>query len=185
MDWSQLRAEFEQLQEPLRFTRLDYQWGAAGVYYRLAGGTNTNAIRRFELLSGIAGARLAELPSDVVCEEVLAAPDPASKWYEALRQYAGSFEFGFPGMQTNEAGENLGSIYSGSLNTPAESSSLVCLRFLAISAQHTHAQAVVPPTPVPRFGRINAWLKREAEHRGYLWAIGGFVLTVVLAALAL
>lgn len=181
-DWSQLRTEFETLREPLRLYRLDYQWGAAGIYYRLAGGSSSHATRRFEILSDIASHKLLELPEGTVSQAVLDAPNPASRWYETLRHHSGAFEFGFVGKQTDEAGTDHGNIYTGTLSLPAESSALVCLKFSSLS--------VTTPTSVSKnsktvWSRVNMFLKKEAEHRGNLWLVLGFVIMAILAALAL
>lgn len=182
-DWSKLRAEFEVLRDALRFYRLDYQWGDAGVYYRLAGGGSWHATRRFEILADIAGRKLQELPEGTVVQAVLDASDPASRWYEALRHYSGTFEFGFVGIQTDDAGTDHGNIYTGTLSLPAESSALVCLQF-------SNLPATVVPTPSAEgaktcWSRVNTFLKQEAEHRGYLWLVIGFFITAALAVLAL
>lgn len=186
MDWLQLRSEFEALREPLRLTRLDYQWGAAGIYYRLAGGGISSATRQFEVLAGIAGSKLTSLPAGAIDDPASTVSDSASRWYEALRQYSGAFEFGFVGTQTNEAGEDLGRIYSGTLNTPAESSALLCLKLSTVPMPQP--AAIPDPQPVEHLGvldRMERYLRKEAEERRYLWLIIAFLVTVLLAALAL
>ena len=178
-DWSELKAEFEALRDALRFYRLDYQWGAAGTYYRLAGGGSSHVTRRFEVLSDIAGRKLLELPEGTLQLAVLQASDASSRWHEALRYHTGAFEFGFMGKQTDEAGSDLGNIYTGTLRLPAESSALLCLRFSSLP--------VVPPPPskTGAVARVNRFLHQEAEKRGYFWLVVGFVVSAVLAVLAL
>jgi hypothetical protein len=180
-EWSELRTEFESLREALRFYRLDYQWGSAGTYYRLAGGGSSHATRRFELLSDIAGRKLLELPAETIGEAVLQAPDAISRWYEVLRHNAGAFEFGLVGTQTNYAGTNLGNIYTGTLSLPAESSALVCLQFSIVPAVATAAAENENTT----LALVNRFLSREAEKRGYLWLVIGFIFTAALAMLSL
>lgn len=179
-EWSELKAEFEALRDAMRFYRLDYQWGSAGIYYRLAGGGSSHATRRFEVLADIAGQKLLELPEGTLQQAVLQAPDASSRWHEALRYHSGAFEFGFMGKQTDEAGADLGNIYTGTLNLPAESSALLCLQFSSLPV-------VTPVTPgkAGALARVNKFLHREAEQRGYLWLFVGFVVSVVLAVLAL
>lgn len=179
-EWSELKAEFEALREALRFYRIDYQWGAAGIHYRLAGGGSSHATRRLEVLADIAGRKLLDLPEGTLQPAVIQASDASSRWYEALRYHSGAFEFGFVGKQTDEAGADLGNIYTGTLNLPAEESALLCLQFSSLPV----ATSVTPG----RFGalaRVNQFLHREAEHRGYFWLFVGFVVSVVLAVLAL
>lgn len=182
MNWAELRTEFEALREALCFYRLDYQWGAAGTYYRLAGGGRSHAIRRFEVLSEIAGRKLQELPPESLNSGVLAAPNAISRWYESLRYHSGAFETGTVGMQRDDAGNDMGGIYTGGVSLPAESSAVVCLQFSALS----RAEPTFTTTKSHSLlARINGFLKQEAEHRGYFWLIVGFVITVALATLAL
>lgn len=181
-DWIQLQTEFDALREGLRFYRLDYQWGAAGTYYRLAGGGSNDATRRFEVLTGIAGRKLNELPDGTLSQEILEAPDPASQWYETLRHHSGAFEFGFVGTQTNDKGDDLGHIYTGKLNRPADSSALVCLNFSSLPVETSSLDSNSTRTT---WSRINSFLKKEAEHRGYLWLVIGFIIMAILTAMAL
>jgi len=177
--WTELRSDFESTREPLRFYRLDYQWGAAGTYYRLAGGGSSHATRRFEVLASIAGAKLAELPRDAVDEIVLHAETPVEKWYEALRRHSGAFESGLIAQQT-EAGRADGNIYTGSVSLPAEASAVLALRFSALPEVTASSKQ-----PTSYFARVNRFLRSEAEQRGYLWLLVAFVVGTVLAVLAL
>jgi len=182
MDWAQLRTEFDGLRENMRFYRLDYQWGAVGTYYRLAGGGRSEATRRFEVLAGIAGRKLRELPPDSLNPAVHDESDAIAAWYEALRHHSGAFEIGIVGMQSDDAGNHMGNIYTGGVSQPAESSSLVCLQLSTIVQA---AQVTNPATPRTAMSRVNVFFKREAEERGYIWLIIGFVVTFILGALAL
>lgn len=178
--WNELRAEFEATREALRHSRLDYQWGAAGIHYRLAGGPSSPATRRFEILASIAGSKLADLPEGTVVSSVFQAESPKAMWYEALRYHSGSFELGFVGQQTDESGNHQGNIYTGTQYLPAEASALLALQYSAVPedpASNAH-----PPTIL---ARVNVFLRNEAEQRGYLWLFVGFVVTVVIGALAL
>jgi hypothetical protein len=180
--WSQLQTEFDALREGLHFYRLDYQWGAAGTYYRLTGGSPSDATRRFAVLADIAGRKLQELPTGTLNEAVLETSDPAAQWYETLRYHSGAFEFGFAGKQKNDGGADLGNIYTGTLNHPADSSALVCLKFSCLPAV---SQAAEVPNKKPIWARFNAFLKKEAENRRYLWLLISFIIMAVLAVLAL
>jgi len=83
--WIELDQQFRELQPALRLHRLDYQWGDAGVYYHLAGGGISDATHRFEALARIAGAKLSELPPDLLTCLELGREDPAERWYETLK----------------------------------------------------------------------------------------------------
>lgn len=177
--WTELRTDFEATREALRSYRLDYQWGAAGTHYRLAGGGSSHSTRRFEVLASIAGAKLAELPRDAVDQIVLHADTPIEMWYEALRRHSGAFEAGFIALQT-EAGEADGNIYTGSLSLPAEASAVLALRYSALPQGTVSSEQ-----PATYLARVDRFLRSEAERRGYLWLFVAFVISVILAALAL
>lgn len=185
MDWLQLRSEFEALREPLRFTRLDYQWGAAGMHYRLAGGGSSNATRQFEVLAGIAGNQLVLLPAGAITEAVSGVHDAVSRWYEALREHSGAFEVGYVGIQTSATGEDMGHIYTGTLNAPAESSALLCLKLSTVPVVQVPNVDAVSSEHRSVLNRVEGYLKQEADRRGYLWLFIAFIITAVLAVLAL
>jgi len=133
--WSELQAQFDELRETLRFYRIDYQWGAAGIYYRLAGGNVSPSTQRFEALAEIAGAKLSDIPRGVTDPAVLLAQNSRARWYEALRYHSGLFEMGFIGQQQNDGGAPSGSIYTGSVAQPAAASALLALRLSTHDAQ--------------------------------------------------
>jgi hypothetical protein len=141
--WSELQAEFQNLREPLQFHRLDFQWGAAGEYYRIAGGVSS-ATRQFEALAEIAGEKLSELPPRVLPEAVLRPAAAYARWYEALRHCSGDFELGHCGWQTDDEGNHAGNIFTGVMNHPVEASALVALRFSALPAAVTPQIDAVP-----------------------------------------
>lgn len=188
MEWKELQTEFDALRDVLRFYRIDYQWGAAGIYYRLAGLGANHMTRRFEVLANIAGLKLSELPEEVLNPQIHNAADPISKWYETLRHHSGSFSVGFVGQQSGDNGEDLGSIFTGSLAPPADLSALLCLQFSSIPVK-SQPEVTTNNKISNRFSTplksLNALLKREAEHHGYLWILIGFIITALLAALAL
>ncbi len=188
MEWKDLQIEFDALRDELRFYRIDYQWGAAGIYYRLAGRGANHATRRFEVLANIAGQKLSELPQEVLNTQINDAADPISKWYEALRHHSGSFSVGFVAHQSGDNGENAGNIFTGSLAPPADSSALLCLQFSSIPTT-PKLEVTTNNKLLSRISTLikslNSALKREAEHRGYLWLLVGFIITVLLAVLAI
>lgn len=178
--WTELDQQFRELVTALQFTRLDYQWGAAGVYYRLAGGIS-DATRRFEALARIAGLKLSELPPGTLHEDVWQRAAPAERWYEALKHHSGAFEHDLSGSQHDADGTFRGNIHAGHIQTPTTASAVVALQFSAIPVQQPPA-----PTPPPVFGaRLNRWLANEAEKRGMLWVVIVGGVSLLLAFLAL
>lgn len=183
LTWLELDKQFRDL--GAHYARLDYQWGAAGVYYRLAGGMYGDAAR-FEALAQIAGTKLSELPADVLHADVMQRHPAEDRWYEALRHHSGAFRHGTVGTQSDADGTHAGHIYSGTIDRPVAASSIVALKFSVIAAAPPPVVEAPPAAPEPVFaGSLNAFIRREYEKRGMLWAVGGFIVTVVLAALAL
>jgi|GEM_PF-3501025 len=184
MTWKELQTEFDALRNSLRFCRLDYQWGSAGIYYRIAGGGRNHATRRFEALANIAGLKLSELPEEVLNTQIHNTADPISKWYEALRHHSGSFDFGFAAQESGDNGESLGSIFTGSLHHPADSSALLCLQFSSIPIEpqlKIKAKNKIWLNANIPFQWLNTQFKREADDRGYLWIVLAFIITALLA----
>lgn len=181
MDWLELRKEFEATTSGLSFHRIDYQWGAAGIYYQLTGGGSSNTTRRFEVLAEIGGSKLLELPDGTLRQEVVHIADPASRWYESLRYHSDAFEHSLIASQRGDAGEHLGNIYTGTVYHPAETSALQCLKFSIVPV------GIVSP-PEQRLGwlgRLNGALHKEAQQRGYLWLVLGTIVALALSAFAL
>jgi len=178
--WSELRADFQALEQNLQYFRLDYQWGAAGVYYRIAGGGFGPSTRRFEILAEIAGRLLAEIPADQLDPSVLAVPAGKERWYEALRYHSGEFQHDFYGTQRDDAGNDMGNIYTGNIHLPVHASANLALQLSTVEPRR--AQAVDQSNTI---SRLNAFLRQEASKRGYLWLVLGFLITLVVAALAI
>ncbi|MEM7218880.1 MAG: hypothetical protein AAF515_10990 [Pseudomonadota bacterium] len=127
--WEQLKSDFSNCSQELQFYRLDYQWGAAGVYYNLQGGPSFHATERFETLAAMAGSKLNTLPDGAIDPEVLTQPSDAERWYEALKRYTDGFEHGFVALQEDD-----GAIVTGTLHRPADASSVLALKFSSIPA---------------------------------------------------
>lgn len=180
--WSELETQFRELAPQMQFTRLDYQWGAAGTYYRVAGGAPIASTLRFEALSAIAGEVLAALPAGTVNDLVAMRREPQERWYEALRHHSGLFEHGLFGWQTDEAGNHRGNIYSGTIRSPIEASTLLALKLSAVRHTPQMTRAVERKGVVQR---INARITHEYTHRRPLWALVGFVILAILAVSAL
>jgi hypothetical protein len=132
--WKELEAEFREMQETLRFSRLETHWGSSGEYWRLAGSLDSNAKKRFEALAYIAGEKLNETleRSAEGYQEVLSESDPARRWYKGIWKISGNFEYAFPAQELDENGKVVGHIFTGSINRPAEASSVFCLELAAL-----------------------------------------------------
>ena len=127
--WLELEERFRRLNESLSFLRLDYQWGSAGEYWRLAGMQRTLEVREFVTLCEIAGRALVRsIAEDAALYETLMTERTfAEKWYRALKELSGEFRTHIIGDQKNEKGQSLGHIYSGTLDHPVKSSVNLCL----------------------------------------------------------
>jgi hypothetical protein len=176
--WAELEANFRELTPALRFTRLDYQWGAAGTNYRIAGGGISPQTRRFEVLAALAGEKLTELPGGHVAEIALQRRDPAEKWYEALKASSGMFEVGVYGIQQDADGTNRGTIYTGHIGPFTEASALLALQYSAVPRPQ-------PAVSQTRLSRLNRWLKLQKEQHGILWAVIFAIVTILLGVIAL
>lgn len=130
--WLDFEARFQSLAPRLKYTRLDDQTGAAGEYWRLAGGFDRESEKQFEALSHLAGNLLTEtLAGQSNHERIISHNDPKVRWYRALKFLSGAHKPGPPAYLTDEAGENVRWIYGGSINHPAEVAANVCLQLQA------------------------------------------------------
>jgi hypothetical protein len=130
--WGELDKEFQALATALRHHLVQYQWGRDGISYYLSGPNSSDA-RRFEILATIAGKKLDELPAEHRRDTIFARSDSAERWYEALRYFSGAFVLGPTGVQNNEAGEPEPVLFTGSVNLPAERSSVLALHLSSIA----------------------------------------------------
>jgi hypothetical protein len=186
--WTELDQQFRELVTALQFTRLDFQWGAAGIYYRLAGGGVSDATRRFEALARIAGSKLSELPRGTLHEDVWQREAALERWYEALKHHSGAFEHGHFGSQHDADGTFRGHIFSGHIQTPVTASGVLALELSAVPIPAPQPPAVEQAPVEPRrdlWSRINDRLAYEAEKRGRLWAVVATIAALVIAVLSL
>lgn len=128
-DWLEIEARFRRLAEPLQQMRLDFQWGAAGEYWRLAGVRGSPITNEFEAIATIAGRHLESvLPKqDDVFERINGESSKLHKWYRAVKELTEDFEFGPYGTQADENGNSKGNIYTGSIPRPVLTSANLCL----------------------------------------------------------
>jgi hypothetical protein len=127
--WLELEQRFRELEPPLQFSRIDGQTGAAGEYWRIAGGAGRDTESRFNAVAAMASARLfKDFPDEVERHEELAAEsDPAIRWYKALRYIANRYEHSLTGQEVNNDGSPGGFVYTGTIHNPAAASATLCL----------------------------------------------------------
>lgn len=128
-NWLEIEARFRCLAEPLQQMRLDFQWGAAGEYWRLAGISGSPTTKEFEAIAAIAGRHLESvLPKQgEVFERINGESLTLHKWYRAVKELTEDFKFGVYGTQTDENGNSKGNIYTGSIPHPVLTSANLCL----------------------------------------------------------
>ena len=126
--WTELQKEFEQLAPKLSRARLDTQWGVTGEQWHLTGEATLEVRTRFYLLCQIAGDKLLRLPLSSELESIKQRTDPTIRWFDALKQLSGAFEFAFIATQLAEGGVSSGHINVGSIHRPAEASANLCLK---------------------------------------------------------
>lgn len=168
--WLDLEQRFRNLVPALQHVRLDAQWGAAGEYWRLAGGGLTPASHEYEILSALAGQMLElVLRKSVDAEKLLLdISDPKVRWYNLLKTNSPFFGDRSYGEQLHEDGSSAGSIFTGTLSRPTEAAAVLCL-----SLQVSH----------PITERKSKW---QWVHEHYIRAIViGSVLALIGAAIKL
>ncbi len=130
LSWKELEEEFFKLRDTLQSSRIDFQWGDSGEYWRIAGSAHETVAQRFKQLARIAGEKLLEVDQVKNYEEIINENDPEIRWYKGVKKlFDNSFEFKFCGtiLDDNKA---VGHIYTSSLNNIAEYSSNLCLKMI-------------------------------------------------------
>jgi hypothetical protein len=127
--WLDLETRFRSLAPSLQFSRLDAQWGAAGVYWRIAGAGNSSAAQQFEILASIAGQQLgrALTAAGESDSKLLEIADLQHRWYNLLKDSSQEFGNLSYGQQLNDDGTSAGFIYTASLHPFSEASANLCL----------------------------------------------------------
>jgi hypothetical protein len=126
--WIDIENRFRNIAESLKYLRLDVQWGAAGEYWHLAGMHKNTVVSQFEELAAIAGNLLKKTFDEKtkLGKDILSERDPKTIWYKALKEYSGEFKI----HQTCPLVEGK-PICSGSVNSVAEVSANLCIKFHA------------------------------------------------------
>jgi hypothetical protein len=126
--WKELGEEFRQLAPRMQGARLDFQWGAAGQYWRVCGGLWPEAQTRFDTLAHLAGEKLTQVSLPPEFAGIQNLPDSRIRWFEALKHLSGSFQFGVIATQRDDAGNFAGDILTGSIQNVLEAAANLCLR---------------------------------------------------------
>lgn len=91
--WLDLEERFRRLIPDLKYTRLDEQTGAAGEFWRIAGGDARQAANEFELLSMLAGKLLQQVGRNKAeLKEIIVHHDFKICWYRALKKFCRAYE---------------------------------------------------------------------------------------------
>ena len=127
--WLDIEHRFRTLAEPLRFMRLDVQWGGStGEGWHLAGIGRTYPVAEFEALSAIAGDALVKAFTDSTQKpDWLSDPESDRRWFRALKERSGAFEFHRIVWEADEDGKKTGTVYTGSISNIVEVSANFCL----------------------------------------------------------
>jgi hypothetical protein len=125
--WLEFEERFRRIAVPLQYLRIDFQWGAAGEYWRLCGMPSSALDRQFDALAELSGLALFEAAKTHPELLQIVAKDKELKhiWYRALKELSGEFKFGIYGFQQDD-GRDAG-IYTGSISNIGEASANVCL----------------------------------------------------------
>ena len=127
--WLELEERFREIKEPLKYLRLDIQWGSAGEHWSITGMPHSHESSQFELLAGVCGRLLEECfdhkspPGKLLLSE----PNTKIRWYKALKELSRSTETTLPVYELDEAGNRTGTIYCGSIGRVVDVSANLCL----------------------------------------------------------
>jgi hypothetical protein len=127
--WLEFEERFRRIAVPLQYLRIDFQWGAAGEYWRLCGMPSNALVRQFDALAELSGLALLESAKTYVELLPLVAKEKEARhvWYRGLKELTDGFKFEFYGTQHQEDGSDAGTIYSGSISNIGETSANLCL----------------------------------------------------------
>lgn len=126
--WKELEHEFCQLTQTLYDSRIDVQWGDGGEHWRIAGGADTYARQRFELLAHIAGEKLLQSSIIAQYQSICSKSDPVYRWIKGLQHVGRNLHYKFTAQTLDNEGNVIGHIHTGSIDRIAEASSLLCLK---------------------------------------------------------
>lgn len=127
--WLDLEERFRRIADPLQYLRIDFQWGAAGEYWRLCGMPYSSLYSQFDALAELASLSLEECVT--VYPELIsiinAETVKKNRWYRALKVLSSEFKFENYGCQIDENGNEAGHIYLGRILNIGNASANLCL----------------------------------------------------------
>ncbi len=132
--WLDIEKRFRDISPSLSGVRLDHQWGDAGEYWRVAGGSHDNNFEQFEILASIAGQLLEKsLPkNDPVLEKIVNEESYENRWYRAVWELTNKIENYTFGIMKNDNDEKVGQIHSAMIFNVVNVSANLCLRLHAL-----------------------------------------------------
>ncbi|MGZ5437880.1 MAG: hypothetical protein ACXWID_13760 [Pyrinomonadaceae bacterium] len=127
--WLDIEDRFRALTEPLRFMRLDIQWGGStGESWSIAGVGQSHEVVQFQALSAIAGDALIAAFKDISGKpDWLKDPQPNRRWFRALKDWGGAFRYRTYFHELDDAGNITNTAHLGGIENICEVSANVCL----------------------------------------------------------
>lgn len=127
--WLEFEDRFRRIAFPLQYLRIDFQWGAAGEYWRLCGMPVSALDRQYDALAELAGLALLETAKGNRELLPLVEKEKEAKhvWYRALKELTQEFKVGLCGTAHEEDGTYAGTICTGSISNIGEVSANLCL----------------------------------------------------------
>lgn len=157
--WDELETAFTALQRDASDLRIDHQWGAAGEYWRVAGGVT--GVDRLEALARLAGAKLMDIPALREWQEIAEERNPAHRWYRALRRFSPQYRHKGYGTQHAADGSDAGVIGIATVDSACRESATLCLTMEGLSA--APAARLETLCVVPRYaGPCDQWRAAQA-----------------------
>jgi len=126
--WLELESRFNSLAPLAQHLRINYQWGAAGEYWSITGMSQNNITSHFNGLAQIAGDFLKQvIPEADQIQSIIDEPHSQQRWFHALKEWGGCFQYLHHVRQVSDNGEDMGFIYTGQIANAVESSANFCL----------------------------------------------------------
>ncbi len=127
-NWLNFESRFKELAPRVQYSRIDDQTGAAGEYWRIAGGNNDQeAELEFETLCSLAGNHITEVLGGIEAyDAMLNHEDPKIRWYRLLKQKTTSYSRSSSGYQIEDDGSK-GWIHGGTISRIGEGSANLAL----------------------------------------------------------
>ena len=142
--WLELENRFRSLSLLAQYLRIDFQWGAAGEFWYVGGMAQNTVTTHFNGLAQIAGDLLGSaLPNVDQTRPILVEPYSQRRWFRAMREWSGAFQYLHSVQQLGDNGEDNGFIYTGQINDAVEASANLCL---VLHSQYPLANKLLAPS---------------------------------------